>query len=266
MEDSIKVLGIRVDRITLDQSVKKILDWLKGSAKKTVFTPNVEFIMAAQKDKQFYTILNNSNLNVPDSSRFSWVKTQIDEGSKIKKFLLWFSFPFSNFPGQKSFPVVAGVDLMENLCGESAKRGFTIGLLGGRNGVADKTAECLKKKYPGIKINYSGDGGAISNEGEMSDSEKLNTLYSIPNTDILFVAFGQVKQEKWIGENKGKIPAKVFMGVGGAFDYLSGQVPRAPQILRKIGLEWLFRLTIQPWRIKRFWALLEFVTHFNPLT
>lgn len=259
MEDSIKVLGIRIDNITLDQSVEKILGFLKTPSKKVVFTPNIEFIMAAQNDKQFYTILNNSNLNVPDSSRFSWVKTQLEERSKLMKLLLWFSFPFSNFPGQKNFPVVTGVDLMERLCGESADQALTIGLLGGKSGVADKTAECLKKTYPKLKIIYSNSNISVDQDGH---SESLDT----PKLDILFVAFGQVKQEKWIDQNKDKIDAKVFMGVGGAFDYLSGQVPRAPLFLRRIGLEWLYRLILQPWRIKRFWALLEFLTHFNPLT
>src|SRR5690348_111378 len=130
MRDSIKILGIRIDEITLDESVEKITNWTKTIGKKTVFTPNIEFIMAAQKDKLFYTILNNSDLNVPDSSRFSWSLTQLEERSKIKKFLLWFSFPFTNFPGQKHFPVVTGVDLMERLCEKSAEQGFTIGLLG----------------------------------------------------------------------------------------------------------------------------------------
>lgn len=117
----------------------------------------------------------------------------------------------------------------------------------------------LKKNLPKLKIIYSNSNVSVDKDG---NSESLD----IPKLDILFVAFGQVKQEKWIDKNKDRFDVKIFMGVGGAFDYLSGQVTRAPLFLRRIGLEWLFRLVLQPWRIKRFWALLEFLTHFNPLT
>ena len=77
--------------------------------------------------------------------------------------------------------------------------------------------------------------------------------------DILFVAFGSPKQEIWIADNLNKIPAKVVVGVGGSFDFISGKVPRAPKFVRNLGLEWLFRLIIQPWRIKRQLSLLEFI-------
>jgi N-acetylglucosaminyldiphosphoundecaprenol N-acetyl-beta-D-mannosaminyltransferase len=93
------------------------------------------------------------------------------------------------------------------------------------------------------------------------EKNSLNTEYLIPNTGIgiLFVAFGAPKQEFWINENLDKIPVKVAIGVGGAFDYISGKTPRAPTFIRSIGLEWLFRLVVQPWRIKRQLALIEFI-------
>ncbi|MBI2334188.1 WecB/TagA/CpsF family glycosyltransferase [Candidatus Daviesbacteria bacterium] len=130
--------------------------------------------------------------------------------------------------------IVAGVDLMERLVDKSRDWGVTVGLLGGGPGVAEKAAECLQKKYPKIKIDNIA-------------------------PDILFVAFGAPKQEKWIVQNLPKLKVKVAMGVGGAFDYLSGKVPRAPEFLRSLGLEWLFRLIIQPWRIKRQMALLRYL-------
>lgn len=82
---------------------------------------------------------------------------------------------------------------------------------------------------------------------------------NIPKVDILFVAFGSPKQEIWIYENLDKLPVKVAIGVGGAFDFLSGKIKRAPFWIRKAGLEWLFRLINQPWRIKRQLALIKFV-------
>jgi len=74
----------------------------------------------------------------------------------------------------------------------------------------------------------------------------------------LFVAFGAPKQEFWISENLNKIPVKVAIGVGGAFDYISGKIPRAPRFIRNIGFEWLFRLVVQPWRMKRQLSLIKF--------
>ncbi|EKD85274.1 MAG: hypothetical protein ACD_38C00056G0001 [uncultured bacterium] len=82
---------------------------------------------------------------------------------------------------------------------------------------------------------------------------------SLKPVDLLFVAFGHIKQEKWIDNNLDKIPVRVAIGVGGAFDYLSASVPRAPKVLRKLGFEWLFRLMIQPWRLKRQLALLKYL-------
>ena len=131
---------------------------------------------------------------------------------------------------------------MEGLIKLASEKGFTIGFLGGRCEVADKVVERLQKKYQNLKINY-----VAEEPGE------------IPKTDILFVAFGAPKQEKWIAENLEKIPVKVAMGVGGAFDYISGRVPRAPAWIRRLSLEWLFRLIIQPWRIKRQLKLLKYL-------
>ena len=140
---------------------------------------------------------------------------------------------------------ITGVDFMENLCNEVSKRPITVGFLGGGPNVADKTAECLQNKYPGLKV------GLVSQE--WSSDLKLQKI------DILFVAFGSPKQEMWIAQHLASLPATVTIGVGGAFDFISGKVQRSPKILRRLGLEWLFRLTIQPWRIKRQLSLLTFI-------
>ena len=135
------------------------------------------------------------------------------------------------------------MDFMEELVSLAAEKGFTTGFLGGGDGIAKQTAECLLKKYPKLKVFFAG-----------SDTET-----KIPPVDLLFVALGHIKQEKWIAENLEKIPVHVAMGVGGSFDYLSGNVPRAPKWMRDLGLEWLFRLILQPWRIKRQLALLQYL-------
>lgn len=139
--------------------------------------------------------------------------------------------------------ILAGTDFMEELVKLVSEKGFTTGFLGGRDGVAKKCSECLLQKYPKLEVSFaSGDTNA-----------------KIPPCDLLFVALGHIKQEKWIALNLNKIPVHVAMGVGGAFDYLSGNVLRAPKRVRGLGLEWLFRLIVQPWRIKRQLALLKYL-------
>jgi len=162
-----------------------------------------------------------------------------------------------------------------------------MGFLGGKHGVAEKTALCLQKKYPWIKVGFTGEewpGDLGSGRGPVgSHPHSTSSVAPLPAgaqrgtptsatpesgeathftpapIDILFVAYGAPKQEEWIAENLEKLPVKAAMGVGGAFDYLSGRVPRAPKIIRMIGLEWLFRLVIQPWRIWRQLSLIMFI-------
>jgi N-acetylglucosaminyldiphosphoundecaprenol N-acetyl-beta-D-mannosaminyltransferase len=169
---------------------------------------------------------------------------------------------------------ITGVDLMVDIVRECAKEGLTTGFFGGVSGVAEKTAECLQKSYPNLKVGFVGSEwgdegfekarkyqGASSTKNEESKT-KLNTDYGLRSTnviDILFVALGFPKQEEWIAANLDKIPVTAAMGVGGSFDYISGNVRRAPQFLRSIGLEWLFRLINEPWRVKRQLMLPKFV-------
>ena len=124
---------------------------------------------------------------------------------------------------------IAGTDLMERICQTAAQKKWPVFLIGGPQGVAEKAGENLRKKYLGLQI---------------------GTVLRIQS--ILFVALRAPKQEKWINENLKKIPSiKLAMGIGGAFDFISNKIPRAPKFLRAIGLEWLWRLFCQPWRIKR---------------
>lgn len=202
------ILGVKIDDVNMDEALGIVHGWLQESKKKYIVTPNPEFIMTAQKDLEFKKILNDADLSIPDGAGLKL-------SGKIKN-------------------TVPGVDLMEKLVDKSRDWAVTIGLLGGRDGVANETFECLQKKYPSIKIDNA-------------------------SPDLLFVALGAPKQEKWIAENLPKLPIKVAMGVGGSFDYISGKVPRAPKWLRSLGLEWLFRLVIQPWRIKRQLRLLKYL-------
>lgn len=250
--NSANILGVSVDKIDLDEAVDLVKGWLLKGGKHYIVTTNIEFIMAARKDATYQRILNKADLSISDSSRLDWAYKILREKNFFKKIALW---PFFLAPDllKRKIPTTPGIDLMENLCKLADDQVFRVGFLGGGEGVADKTAECLQKEYPRLKISFAKSGGRVNQEGEMDDR------LALPSCDLLFVAFGQIKQEKWIVRNIDRVDARVFMGVGGAFDYLSGRVPRAPKALRSLGLEWLFRGFIQPWRIKRFFSLLQFI-------
>ncbi len=190
---------------------------------------------------------------------------------------------------------ISGVDFMLEICQLAAERGSGVYLLGsGSDDVVRKTVEELQKQFPNLKIvgynkgpmineqnptlypsPYRGGSDAATSvvnvsppirgrteEGVLVDgNNSTSQLINQSHPDILFVAFGMGKQEKWIHENLSKMPGvKIAMGVGGSFDYISGKVKRAPFFLRKVGLEWMYRLFKQPSRfIRIFNATAKFI-------
>lgn len=232
-----QVLGIKIDDINIDQALEVVKGWLSKGGKHYIVTPNPEILVMAQKDEELKKVINKADLTTPDGV-----------GLRLSGDIV------CNTPG---------IDLMEAIIKYVSEKGLTIGLLGGRDKVAEEVAKRLSRKYPNLKISFARSGDEVDQMGNVLSSKyygkKHNTKYIIPNTDLLFVAFGPPKQEKWIAKNLTNLDVKVAMGVGGAFDYLSGRVPRAPKWFRNIGLEWLFRLIVQPRRIKRQTALLKYL-------
>ena len=226
------ILGVGITDAVKQEILEYIIRGLEKDSKKYfIVTPNPEILTLANNDSSYKNILNKAKIALADG-------VGVIMAGKIL--------------GRSFKERTTGVDLLENLCKQVAEKPITVGFLGGKGGVAEKTVECLQKKYPGLKVTFIG--------REWSDKLlKLPKLLRLPiKVDILFVAFGAPKQEKWIYENLEKLPVRVAIGVGGAFDYISGNIPRAPVFIRKIGFEWLFRLIAQPWRIKRQLALLKF--------
>lgn len=223
--NKVQIFGIGFTKANTDEVLEFITKGLQKEQKKYyIVTPNPELLVMAQKDKAYANILNGAKLALPDGI-----------GVVLASKLL----------GKPLKQRITGVDLVENLCRRVSKQPVTVGFLGSKPGIAELTAECLQKKYPGLKVEL------VAQEW----SEDLN----IKKVDILFVAFGSPKQEVWITKNLQNLPVKVAVGVGGAFDFISGKIPRAPQVLQRLGLEWLFRLFIQPWRIRRQLSLIYFI-------
>jgi N-acetylglucosaminyldiphosphoundecaprenol N-acetyl-beta-D-mannosaminyltransferase len=243
MLQTTQLLGVSITNESDKNILEYVLERLKTSKNKFVIvTPNPEIITYAQSDTRYKQNLNEAEIALPDGI-----------GIVLASMLL----------GNPISGRFTGVDFIEKLCMECSENPISMGFLGGRNNVAMQSAECLQKKYPWIKISYVGEEWPLfskdMNQLPSKSFDKSSKEFSLKqHIDILFVAFGFPKQEQWIFENLEKLPVTAAMGVGGAFDFISGVVPRAPRIIRLIGLEWLFRLLIQPWRIKRQLSLLKF--------
>lgn len=222
---SADLFGVKITTESEEKILEYILDSLKNEGKKLfITTPNPEIIMFALSHPEFKKILNEAQIALPDG-------VGISLALRLK--------------GEGYVPRITGTDFLQNLCFRLSKSAYSVGFFGGYSSVAEVTAKCLQKKYSRLKVSYA---------QETWDQAKIKGK----KIDVLFVAMGFPLQEEWIHKNLDKIPVNVAMGVGGAFDFISGKTPRAPKPLRKLGFEWLFRLIIQPWRIKRQLALISF--------
>jgi N-acetylglucosaminyldiphosphoundecaprenol N-acetyl-beta-D-mannosaminyltransferase len=225
----IDILGVKASNITKDEAMEACHGFLFDGSQHIITTPNPEMAVLALKDAEFASIFELADLCLPDGIGLIMAGKLF--GTPLKE-------------------RITGSDFVWDLAGLAEKEGKSIYLLGASEGVAKKASEKLKEKYPNLKIVGAESGGDVAS----SDNQNLLDKISSASPEILFVAFGQVKQEKWIAENLSKIPSvKIAIGIGGALDFIAGNAKRAPKIIRKIGLEWLWRLILEPWRAKRIW-------------
>lgn len=219
------LIGVGITNETKETILEYIINFIENTSKNCyIVTPNPEMIVLSGANPRFKDILNEANIALCDG-------VGVYIACKILK-----------IPISSRF---TGVELVEDLCKKANDLPITVGFLGGREGVAERTVSCLQKKYPSLRVSYIGEEWKVNKDKGL--------------IDILFVAFGFPKQEFWMSEQINLLPVRVMVGVGGAFDYISGRIPRAPFFIRMIGFEWLFRLIIQPWRIKRQVALFKFI-------
>ncbi len=231
MRNTVRILGIDIDNIDINEAGDITKDLIEKSNKtcKIVVAPNTEFIMLAQKDKEFYNILKNAELATPDS-----VGVMIGGKLQKKQFK-------ERIPGQAYFRKVLEI-------GE--REGWTFYMLGGEDNIPKLAVEKLKKDYPNIKI-IGYHEGFFKQHSEEDVIKEINELK--PN--VLFVAMGAPLQEKWISKHKNELQVDIAAGQGGTFDYEAGKIKRAPKIIQKLCIEWLWRLILQPTRITRMMVL-----------
>lgn len=226
------VLGVRVDNLNEHEALEKVRSFLHSDTQHFVFTPNPEMLVDAYYNDELKGILNTGSLNICDGRGIEYVLK-----GEVKR--------------------LPGVDFMDKICALAEETGSKIYLLGsGQVQIVERTKRKLLNKYPGLNIVGTHAGPSINKNFKLDKIENERIIRYINNAkpDIIFVAFGHPKQEKWISTYLSQIPSsKLAMGVGGSFDFISGKIKRAPVIVRRAGLEWLWRLILQPWRLSRIW-------------
>jgi N-acetylglucosaminyldiphosphoundecaprenol N-acetyl-beta-D-mannosaminyltransferase len=222
-----KILNIKIDNVSFGDAMAKIAAYLLVEDFHQICTINPEFLVSAQQDETFKEILNKSDLNVPDGFGLQCAA--------------WFL-------GQKIGERITGVDLTWEICKLAAEKGYSVYLLGAAEGVAEIAAHRLRILNPGLKI-----AGIRSPIAEVDGTVESNIIDDINKSeaDILLVAFGAPKQEKFLNRYRDQLKVKLAMGNGGTLDYIAENVPYAPLWMRKAGLEWFYRLFTQPKRWKR---------------
>ncbi|MFA5316008.1 MAG: WecB/TagA/CpsF family glycosyltransferase [Dehalococcoidales bacterium] len=223
----IVICGVKINNVSMIEALSIIEVMIMKRKPAFVVTPNVDHIVRLQKDKEFKSIYNNASLILPDGVPILWAAKYLKSPLKEK---------------------VSGSDLFLKLLELSAKKGYKIYILGGKVGAAKKVIETAFKNYPTIKIVgiYCPNYGFESN---VDENKKIIQEIKESKADILFVGLGSPKQEKWIYDFKNQYDVPVSIGIGASIDFYAGVLKRAPKWMQQIGLEWFWRLSMEPARL-----------------
>ena len=253
----IKILQSSVDAVTQKEALENIRLFLSSPTGHRVVTLNSEMIVACEEDAQFRDIAAAADLVVADGMGVLCAASFLRR--KRHKIFPDFANLFLTIFYVVCFPKkitdalpekISGIDLIYAICGSDFVKGKKIYLLGAEEGIARRVGNALKNKYPHIE--FAGAEAGIRNDFSAQDNAELVARINVKSPDIIFVALGAPRQEKWIAENLPELPSvRVAMGVGGSFDVIAGKIRRAPKIFQTHGLEWLWRLLREPKRIKR---------------
>lgn len=228
-----EILGCRLDPIDADAATDAIFGFVREKAGAQVVTLGTEMVVYAQSDARFRDVVNACALSLCDTVGLLTVARK--RGATLTQ-------------------RVTGVELIEHLCARAAKEGASVYLFGAADGVAAEAAGTLQARYPGLRV-------AGTRSGFFTPEESASIAESIraSGADLLFVGLGSPRQEFWLADNLNATGAGAGIGVGGSFDVIAGRVDRAPEVWRKLNLEWLYRLVKEPKRWRRQLALPRFV-------
>ncbi|MGH4123463.1 MAG: WecB/TagA/CpsF family glycosyltransferase [Clostridium sp.] len=227
MLDNVKILGVSFSKMNMKETVNIIANKIECNNKSifNIITGNPEIVLQVQKDPELKTILNEADLITPDG-----------EGIVLA----------SRWKGEPLFERVTGVDLLLEVLKMGNQRGWSFYFLGADEQVNKKATENILEEYPNVILSGR-------HHGYFDNVQEGKILVDIESKrpNILIVALGAPRAEKWIYSYKHRLPVKVAFGVGGSLDIISGKTARAPQKWQQLKLEWLYRLIIQPSRLRR---------------
>ena len=229
------ILGVPFDPVTLGEALQRLLAMLHGSTQnpasaeatvgRHVMTPNNEMLVEGTRNPEVLKVMQGTALNLPDSTGVVWAARR--QGTPLKE-------------------RVTGVDTVLTLMG-AIDAEHTVFFLGAAPGVAEKAAEYLTFQFPRLRV-----VGTFAGSPKEEDAPGIIQKINASGARILLVAYGAPKQDLWIHKHLKELShVQIAMGVGGTFDFFAGVRKRAPLFLRRVGLEWLWRLILEPSRWKR---------------
>lgn len=228
MRDPVPVLGLPVDPVSRAEAVECITGFIASGGPHLVVTADASALIIARRDPEFRQVVQQASLVTAD-------------GAGVLRAL--------KVAGRPAPERCSGCDLIVDIAAEAERQGWSIYLLGAAPGVAEAAAANLKERFPNLAV-------AGCRDGYFADDEAVVSEIAQASPDILLIAMGMPKQEKWFWRHRDRLCARVAMGVGGSFDVLSGAVQRAPEFYQRHGLEWLYRFASAPRKSSRKMLLL----------
>lgn len=222
-----KLLNTYVNNINMDEALHEIDRLIEGGKKNYIVAINVDVVMKIEEDVYLKKITDNADMVLVDGKPLIWISKLHKTPVKAK---------------------ISGSDLVPLLCERAANKGYSIFIIGGKEGIAEKAASRLKNQYSDIKIvgTYA---PPVGFENDLEELDKINQMISEISPDLLIACFGCPKQEKWIYENYKKYNARVSICAGATVDFLAGNIKRAPKWMSNHGLEWFYRFLQEPKRM-----------------
>ncbi len=232
-QSPLRILSVPIHPVTMAGAMDRLVAFMGEPRLHQVATPNPEFVMAAQRDPTFLEALQRADLCIPD-------------GIGLVLASRWY--------GRRLPARVPGSELVHHLAGACAIHGWRLFLLGAAPGVAEIAAARLVADNPGLVI-----AGTYAGSPDPAENDAIVARINGSQPDVLYVAYGAPRQDLWIARNRHALTTvRVAIGVGGALDFIAGRAVRAPRWLRRLGLEWFYRLLREPWRWRRMLALPHF--------